>query len=74
MKLRLLSLLVGTLITLDVATRVHVTRSYFERLGGVEWVKADWETESQATLVSWAASRTVLNPTGYSAPKVLEYR
>ena len=47
-------LLVGTLFTLDVVTRVCVTPYNYERLGGVERVKADWVTESQATRVSWA--------------------
>ena len=47
-------LLVGTLFTLDVLTRVCVTLYNYERLGGVERVKADWETESQATRVFWA--------------------
>ena len=47
-------LLVGTLFTLDVVTRVCVTPYNYERLGGVERVKADWETESQATRVFWA--------------------
>ena len=45
-------LLVETLFTLDAFTRVYVTRRSYERLGGVEWVKADWATDSQATRVS----------------------
>lgn len=47
-------LLVETLFTLDAATRVCVTPYNNEHPGGVEWVSADWGTESQATRVSWA--------------------
>ena len=42
------------LFTLDAVTRVYVTHRNYERPGGVEWVKADWGSESQATRVSWA--------------------
>jgi len=49
-------LLVRTLFTLGVATRVYVPPRNYERPGGVEWVKADWGTESRATRVSWAGS------------------
>ena len=49
-------LLVRTLFTLDAVTRVYVPPRNYERPGGVEWVKADWGTESQATRVSWAGS------------------
>ena len=49
-------LLVDTLFTRDAATLVYVTSRNYERPGGVEWVKADWGTESQATRVSWAGS------------------
>ena len=45
------SLLAETLFTLDAVTRVHVTPRNYERPGGVEWVKADWGTGSQATRV-----------------------
>ena len=47
-------LLVRTLFTLGVATRVYVPPRNNEHPGGVEWVNADWGTESQATRVSWS--------------------
>ena len=52
-KLRLLCV-VENLFTLDAVTRVCVTPYNNEHPGGVEWVKADWGTEPQATRVSWA--------------------
>ena len=45
-------LLVETLFTIDVATRVCVTPCNDGRLWGVEWVMADWGTESHATRVA----------------------
>ena len=45
-------LLVVTLFTLDVVTRMYVAHRSYEGPGGVEWVKADWESESQATRVA----------------------
>ena len=47
-------LLVGTLFTLDVLTRVCVALYNYERPGGVEWVTPDYGIESQATRASWA--------------------
>ena len=45
-------LLVETLFTIDVATRVCVTPCNDGRLCGVEWVKTDWGTESQVARVA----------------------